>query len=253
MNRLEKEMQSEHEAAFASLPWYVNGTLRGSELERVEQHLTSCVVCRGELAYQRDLSELIATSETFPVSPESGLRRILERIEAQDSATSHRGAPVADALRRLRRTWQELSPGVRGALLAQAAAILLLVGLATTGMLSRFADRDLEPAYQTLSDPAPVVDSRLRLHLVFVPDTPEIVVRSVVAGIGGDIVAGPSPLGVYTVATTLPDDGSETRDSLLTRLRQSEAVVFAEPAAPGGELPIPDGSSSPEASLPDQP
>lgn len=253
MNRLEKRLRSEHDAAFASLPWYVNGTLRGSELQRLERHLTSCVVCRRELAYQRQLSELIATSEDFPVSAEDGLQAIMDRIEAEESPTSHCGTAPGSRLRGLRRSWQQITPGVRVALLAQAAAIFLLVGLAATGIVSRSGDSDLEPAYHTLSDPGPVADPRLRLHLVFVPDTPEIEVRSVVSGIGGDIVAGPSPLGVYTVATSLPEDGSETQDSLLTGLRDHDSVVFAELVSPHGAIRTRDDSSFPPDSHPDYP
>ena len=33
---------SEHAAVDALLPWYVNGTLRGEELERVERHVAAC-------------------------------------------------------------------------------------------------------------------------------------------------------------------------------------------------------------------
>ena len=254
MNRLEQEMQSEHAAAFASLPWYVNGTLQGSELQQVERHLANCVVCRGELTYQRGLSELIADSEDFPMSSERGWQEILERIEVEDSVSPHRQTAIARWLRAPSRLWQQTTPAVRGALLTQAAAILLLVGFAVTGILFRSRGGDLEPAYHTLSDDvAPVTDSRLRLQLVFVPDTPEIEVRSVVASIGGDIVAGPSPLGVYTVATTLPEDGSVTQKSLLHRLRGYDSVVFAELATPGGAIPGSDSLSNPAASRPDHP
>jgi len=254
MNRLEQEMQSEHVAAFASLPWFVNGTLQGSELQLVERHLGNCVVCRGELSYQRELSELIVESEDFPLSSERGWQEILDRIEADDSISSHHAAATRHWLHAPVRLWRQSSPGVRAALLVQAAAIFLLIGFAATGILLRSGDGGLEPAYHTLSDEvAPVADSRLRIQLVFVPDTPEIEVRSVVASIGGEIVAGPSPLGVYTVATTLPEDGSVTQKSLLNRLRKHDSVVFAEIATPGGAIPGSDSLSNPAASGPDLP
>ena len=221
--RLERKMQSEHDAALESLPWYVNGTLEGGELQRVEQHLRSCVVCRGELPFQRELSERLAASEDFPLSPGHGLQELRSRIIAEESLTSLKG---------LRHSWQHMSPGGRGTLFAQAAAILLLVGLAATGVVSRFDRFDSEPTYRTLSDNvAPVVDARLHFHLVFGPDTPEIEMRSLVASIDGEIVAGPSPLGVYTVATTLPEDDSVTLESLLIQLRYHDSVVFAEPTS----------------------
>ncbi|MEJ2085538.1 MAG: zf-HC2 domain-containing protein [Acidobacteriota bacterium] len=253
MNRIEQEMQSEHAAAFAGLPWYVNETLQDSELQQVERHLATCVVCRSELAYQRKLSELIAESEDFPLSSERGWQEILQRIETEDSRSSHRSATNSHWLQVPSRLWRQTTPGVRGALLVQAAAILLLVGFAVTGIF-RSRGGTSEPSYHTLSkEVAPVADSRFRIQLVFVPDTPEIEVRSVVASIGGDIVAGPSPLGVYTVATTLPEDGSVTGESLLIRLREYDSVVFAEPATPGGAIPGSDSLIDPAASRPDHP
>jgi hypothetical protein len=251
MNRLEREMRSEHDAAFESLPWFVNGTLQGAELQRVERHLNSCVVCRGELAYQRTLAQSLAASEDFPLSSERGFLELRDRIDLEESSTSRRGIANARWLTGLRRSWQHLTPGVRATLFAQAAVILLLVGLAATGIVSRIDRNESEPEYRTLSDVvAPVADSRLNLHLVFVPDTPEIEMRSLLARIGGEIVAGPSPLGVYTVATTLPEDGSVTLEALLTQLRGHDSVVFAEPASPRGSGASLEGSADPEASLP---
>ena len=37
---------SEHSAVDALLPFYVNGTLQGGELDRVKQHLEGCEECR---------------------------------------------------------------------------------------------------------------------------------------------------------------------------------------------------------------
>lgn len=254
MNRLERKIQSQHEAAFEILPWYVNGTLKGSELQRVERHLRSCVVCRGELTFQRELSEQLAASEDFPLSPERGLQELKERIEADEPSDSRGSIRRARWLDRLHGFVLSRWPAESGTRFAQAAAILILVGLVATGVVFRFDASDPEPVYRTLSDDAaPLADSRLHLHLVFVPDTPEIEMRALVASIGGEIVAGPSPLGVYTVATTLPEDGSVTLESLLEQLRDRDSVVFAEPTLPVGVGARPDGSADPAASLPIRP
>ena len=254
MNRLERKMRSEHEAAFESLPWYVNGTLDGNELQRVERHLRSCVVCRGELTLQRELSERLAASEDFPLSAERGFQELKGRIEANDPSSDGGGFVRARWLDRFRETWLDRPPVGYGGRFAQAAAILVLVGLVATGVVFRLDGSDPEPAYRTLSDDAaPVADSRLHLHLVLVPDTPEIEIRALVASIGGEIGAGPSPLGVYTVATALPEDGSVTLESLLEKVRDRDSVVFAEPASPRGVGASPEGSADPATSLPIRP
>ena len=46
---------SEHAAIDALLPWYVNGTLRGDELGRVERHVAVCPACRREVDWLKDV------------------------------------------------------------------------------------------------------------------------------------------------------------------------------------------------------
>lgn len=65
------------------LPWYVNGTLEGEELRRVEEHVASCLACRREIEKLRRLRQEL--KEAAPTSPgEAGLARLLEAVEKQD-------------------------------------------------------------------------------------------------------------------------------------------------------------------------
>ena len=64
--------------------------------------------------------------------------------------------------------------------------------------------------------------------MVFAESTPEAEIRRLLATVRGEIVGGPSPLGVYTVA--LPADG-EPLPVVLSHLRAQPQIRFAEPVA----------------------
>ena len=45
----------EHQAVQALLPWYVNGTLEGEELARVQGHLAKCARCQADAEWESSL------------------------------------------------------------------------------------------------------------------------------------------------------------------------------------------------------
>ena len=62
---------SEHAAIDALLPWYVNGTLRGDELGRVERHDAVCPACRREVDWLKDVFAACAAIAPLPDVPAS--------------------------------------------------------------------------------------------------------------------------------------------------------------------------------------
>lgn len=217
---------ADHQAAWEQLPWYVNGTLEGAELAEVERHVANCVACRAELNALRELAALIQSVPELPLSPEASLRSVLARIEGarEDQAgLAEEAAPVwrrriGSGPQRRRFPW------VRAALLGQAAAILLLAGL-----LAFPPERRTDGEYRTLSAAgrAPA-DAGARINLVFAPDTTEARMRELVSSVGGQIVAGPTAIGVYTISTPLAKSGDPSRERLLERLRARPEILFAE-------------------------
>jgi hypothetical protein len=129
------------------------------------------------------------------------------------------------------RAWLAAEPGpLRGALLAQAAVILLLVGLLVwQGLRLRSAPEGAASAvYQTLSEPAAAPAAGIALRVMFSPQASEREIRGLLHGVRGQIAAGPSPIGVYTIE--IPPDGDPVA-VVLARLRSEPQVAFAEPAA----------------------
>lgn len=220
---------TDHQTAWESLPWYVNGTLEGPELEQVEQHVAGCVACRGELKYLRQLGGLLHAAEELPLTPDQSLSALMARIDTVESGEAARVGPPA-LTQRIRGWFEPLyqaSPAIRYTLIAQTAALLLLVGIigwSTTQVPSA--------THYTLSDVgAPPVDPRANLKLVFAPETPESQIREILRSLRGEIISGPTSLGVYTVAAPVSEDPEHTARALLDELRAQPEITFAELAA----------------------
>jgi hypothetical protein len=219
-----------HQRIWELVPWYVNGTLSGPDRERVEDHLPGCRRCRDEAeACQRTSEAIRSLGEVAPSPHPVQLQRVLARIDRMEEEEDEVGGLEAgEPGRRFgvpRRAFQ--------ALVAQAALIVLLVGaLAWSRLRTGTAPAAPPPAlYQTLSDPAParLPGGTVAVRVMFSPQATEKEIRDLLLAVHGEITAGPSPLGAYTVEVTAADPVSV----VLTRLRSDSLVTFAQPAAGG--------------------
>jgi hypothetical protein len=233
MREREDHGERVHQRVWELLPWYVNGSLAERERERVEAHLAACLRCQGEERVSRHLAGAVARAgEVAPAPHPVQLQRMLARIE-ESEREERESAGRWRLLAPLRGLVQATPRPLRGALVAQAAVILLLVGFLAWSASRPGAAPNLQPAYRTLSNPdaAPVPTARLRV--MFSPKATEKEIRELLHGIHGEITAGPSPSGAYTVEVPAASDPAGV---VLARLRsEPQVVVFAEPAAGPGE------------------
>lgn len=197
----------QHREVMELLPWYVNGTLDGTEFARVDAHLHECVACRRECEEQRRL----AAAVRLDVAPPAMVRGF-ERLSAQiDAATA--AAPVSTW-----RTW--LRPAVLVPLMAaQFAAIVVLVLLL----------RPEAPAYRTLSTAPIEATSRDAVVVVFDASVTPMGMANLLRELDARVVGGPNARGAYTLE---PRPG--TQAATLERLRAYPGVRFAQPA-PGSD------------------
>ena len=237
--RQEREDQDEriHRRVCELLPWYVNGSLAGRERETVEVHLGGCPRCQAEERACRQAAEAVSgAGEVAPSPHPAQFQRLLERVEQEERAQG--GGWLSSVRSLLGATPRPL----RGALVAQAAVILLLVGMVAWGARRPLPAAPAPPAapagpvlYRTLSDPAARPAHSVRLRLMFSPKSTEREIRDLLLGVHGEITAGPSPLGIYTVEVPVETpQGTAAGDPakvLLARLRSEPQVVFAEPAS----------------------
>ncbi|HMM77139.1 MAG TPA: zf-HC2 domain-containing protein [Gammaproteobacteria bacterium] len=201
------EYAARHAAVFELLPWYVNGTLAAAERARVLAHLEGCLSCRREL----ELLEALQRALRAPASErrcEDALRRLHARM-----ATREKTSPP----------W------------AAAAVLALVVGLVST--LSGNTEASvawLKNTGLSMMSQSHVADSStesVRAHLVFYDNITERQLRALLLSVGADLIEGPTPQGVYTVAFTHTADPEEIR-RVLSELRHSRRVIYAEPLMP---------------------
>jgi anti-sigma factor RsiW len=206
---------SEHAAVDALLPWYVNGTLRGEELGRVERHVAACEQCRHEVAWLCDVFAACAAIAPTPHAPASahaaGIAGLDGRIQPRTWRTR-----VSDR-------WQSTQPWTRMLIAAQFA------GLAFLGTLLALDTRQ-EPSYQTLGVHTGPTPTREAIAVMFDPAITEAELRRVITEAGARIVDGPTT----THAFVLEVPGALAGDAV-RKLRAERMVRFAEPLGPGAQ------------------
>ena len=223
---------NDHQKVWEILPWYVNGTLEPREHEFAARHILRCQSCADEVVRCESIATAVRSSEEAKTTPApEHFARLMERIDRESaSARPERWRiRVRDWIEKIRLAFQETPSLFRWALVAETAAIGLLAVTITW-------QASVAPSllYQTLSDPGSGPEpSRVHLQVVFADDITEREIRKLLSSIGATIVAGPSPMAVYTVA--LSADGREApaqTHEKLALLRAHPKVRLAEAKQP---------------------
>lgn len=193
-----------HREAQDALPWLANGTLTGTELERVQHHVHGCAVCRTDLAQLHTLRAAgPAPEQSWDV--DGALARLMPQLD--DAPAS---LPVVrrwrDRFAANDRNW------LRAAVAIQCCALAVLAGLLL---------RPATPAadYHVLgASPG----AQTGIVVMFKPDTPERELRRIVVASGAHITGGPTVTGAWMLST----DGAAA--TVVARLRAEPAVTLAE-------------------------
>ena len=169
------------------LPAWLNGTLSERERGEVDAHLAACDACRRELeeysSLRTRLSELYAGE---PGASPQAFRGVMAQIGQ------------VGPLQRLDGWLRSLL----GAPWAPTFAGLLVV--AQLGALTWMASQRPEPEVVSRSVPAPGA----RLRVGFLDTATEREIRALLKEVGGRIVDGPSPEGVYVVEIPAATDAA---------------------------------------------
>jgi len=250
-----------HEEVWDLLPWYVNATLEAAEARAVEEHAQGCGICREEIRYWRGFAGALREEGELAVSADAGLERLRGRLAggapggAGAGERSRRSRKSGGRARRWTTALRRTPAPLRWALAAQLVLILGLAGLLagplledgagiTPGGAAAFSDGPgpagaAEPApagpFRTLADEPEVAagGDALLLRVLFTDRTREREIRGALISVGGRIVDGPSPTGVYTVAVAGAAEGAAAVETL----RSLPQVLFAERAAGSPESP----------------
>ena len=212
------------------LPWYAVGALDADEARAVEAHLAGSAELKRELAQlqilHKTVGEVAEDEPQFrPALINDALRRIDDYEATRAPQQETQGTSIVDWLREtLVGGWIGSPAGARVAMVAQFAVIAALAGALLMPMVNGPAGPG--EVYTTSSGATSAPDAGgTALTIFFEPDAAELEIRELLADVGGEIVAGPSGQGAYTVRL-----GAESTDEVtqqLERLRGSKAVRFA--------------------------
>lgn len=218
-----------HKEVWSLLPWYVNGTLNGPELDRVRQHIDVCVTCRKELEIQHRLAEAVRNSNLVSLSSKVAFLRLRERITNEVQPPVHKTRWRHYFLSKCSHVSTSLfsSPVLRRTAVALSAVLMIAITLFTAQRLSKVNE---EPLYRTLAtSPALPTAQNNEIYVVFSDSVERARINQLLRAARAEIVDGPSSLGVYTLRIVA--GGTSGRDVLpvIEQLRRDPSVQLAEP------------------------
>ena len=201
----------------AAIPWYpgeLDEDLRGE----VESHAAQCSACREELAF-------VGGETVIEIDLDNRDRvyaKLLERIEEHEGVERKVATLSTPEPRRtgLRASWP----------MALAASLALALVSGSLGVASsQWFQTTPSNVYETVSEPgATAVSSLPALDVVFRADAKAESIHSALRAIGGQIVSGPTQLGVYRVQ--LAADADLIAAARMLRGEELGVATFAEPA-----------------------
>lgn len=214
-----------HPEVWALLPWAVNGTLEGHERRVIDERLATCPSCRAELARCHVVAAAVLAAPARTWSPSSAdVSRILTRVSAADDTEPPITAWWGRRRDQIRRTLAALTPTppiLRWAVAVQGALVVLLASVVVWQAIPPAA------VYRTLAKSGDHAgEPGLKIHVAFTEDMTERELRALLTGVGGTLVGGPSPLGIYTVRV---EPSSAAPGVALEKLRAHGKVRLAEP------------------------
>ena len=189
------------------LPWYANGTLSDDERREVEAYLERSAEARAELAFLQGLRQQVK-EEAIGNSPgELGWRRLQREIK-RDGA----GAPAAPAV--------SASPGWWRPAAIAAALVIVLQSAVLVGTWPGSEPQEMIPAGVPSGEAAV-------LQVTFAPDATEAQISDLLRAVRGNLVGGPSALGIYRVEIGTDPNDAVAVGQIVERLRAEPDIVLS--------------------------
>lgn len=207
-----------HDSVNQLIPWYAKGTLSADDNATVEEHLKTCAACQSELNWLREVSG--AMTDLAREVPDRDLSFAKTLAAVEDWEKSKTPVPFSWLKGWFNAIW---NPSVPTARIAFAAQFVLIVALA----IYSFVPRQSKPGFTTLSG-SEETTGRVRLTVNFAPNTTVEQMGSILSGIGGRIVSGPSASGIYVVELAIPSEKDAEIQTVIDKLRTNNAIRFVE-------------------------
>jgi len=222
-----------HEEVSLVLPWYLNGTLEGEELDAVKSHIAECSKCAHEAEELTFIKSVVAESnevvnESLEIPVPEMQSSVMDRIgEFEDPRASESSTAAYedteslwDKVLRFFDGFQLVSPvpaGVATILIIQLMLIIVLASKLYTGD---------EEQYVVLSGPAETaVERGPVIILSFVDTATDREITETLNEIDGRIIDGPKPGGLYVVELAGESVTTEDLDKIIAELKTEKDII----------------------------
>jgi len=207
--------KSEHQEVWNLLPWYVNHSLDPAEQDFVRKHVKTCVTCRIEINQQQQLLEKIQQPDLLQQVSQVSFAQLKKRMQEQSKPSQEQKIFSHQFLGFVK-------------YIALAASLLLL---AMPFMLNLPTDDpELKGDYRTLANPAEGEHKNNIIRIVFAEHSAAEQIETILNGVSGRIIKGPSKNGIYEVQIGNRQANSLEINDAISQLRKNSLVVFAEPS-----------------------
>jgi hypothetical protein len=233
MNTQQSSAYSNHDEVWSLLPWYANGSLEGSDCERVKAHLQVCLVCRRELANQAMLAKHLEHAPSVEISYKPSFERLMSRIHEEEGIRAKaNGNNQTQGQTPWLTHWINLLNGYFTTKHLTAAFATGLLGIALALLFSGMPLDGIK-TYHTVADSKSLDRFNANdIRVIFADQVTEQEIGKLIGSIHGSLVDGPNPVGAYTVRISGGEGKGASIAQALSQLRGNKAVVFAEPALP---------------------
>jgi len=228
MNEQAIRKTGEHDEIALLLPWYANHSLPDDERQRVERHLTSCLICHHELKSIEQLKMSFDEGDSPNTVAHVSFRNLQKKLGAKPSPTASRHTnPTEAGTNRRHRLFRREAFGW-----AMAAGVLLTIGPS----LLKQAESWFPNQYATLSSASPSVSAQM--EVVFSPEVMAKHRDELIESVGGELVGNPNSLGAYRIRLRSPSSKIDPATAA-AMLRRQPGVLLAEPlvASKAGQTP----------------
>lgn len=241
MNRHTSSSTDQHQQILLLLPWYLNKSLEHDELQQVESHLQSCIMCSRELVVLRKLAAAVKQSSELDIAAEASFAGLREKLQTAEPVCQNSWASIkqqtfgwfmtrvnaAPSLSSNTANWHSWSlrlsgrPGMRFAI---AASMLL----AMIPLIMQYGRSPVTADYYTLSAAKPESPAGAKLRVVFSKSLPDTSIDLLLEKIHGQLVEGPNSVGAYTVRLSTGKDSLDLT-AAAALLRNQQNVLLVEP------------------------
>jgi len=220
-----------HQEVIELLPWYANATLSESERREIDAHLSNCAACAEELNQLKTIQLVVVESaETVPEPSKAQFSRAMSKIDAFERGRKRTAAKSGSWLSEILEQagdalfgWFGPMPSLARAVVA--AQFLVIVGLAGGLSYSLWENK----TSTTLSGTQQGRADRSRIKIGFEESITEAQLRQLLGEFHGEIIAGPSAQGLYTVEVPIRPANTDELDRLVQSLRGKQRLIrFAE-------------------------